>query len=169
MRSIDGRVVSLPRSALALTAIVALLGVALLAEVSVLFHESLDEGMTLASQRSLDLPALTPFGTWPDASAVTADGRALFAPKIAAVPVAPPEPAPPKQPKEQLSLMAIVIGPGGKFALLRSEQSQTVQQVQEGGIVGGWTLAAVDDNRVTLEDGGQQAVLYLPDTAPANP
>jgi hypothetical protein len=157
------------RSVLALAAIVMVLGAALLAEAAVLLEDSRTELTASASQRVLDLPELSPAAAWPDASKIEADGRTLFAPKIAAVPVAPPEPAPPEQPKEQLSLIAIVIGPGGKFALLRSEQSQAVQQVQEGGIVGGWNLAAVEDNRVILEDGGQRSVLYLPDTSPENP
>lgn len=157
------------RSAVALAAIVMVLGAALLAEAAVLFDNSWSEPMTSASQRALDFPELSPAATWPDASKIPADGRTLFAPKVVAVPVALPEPAAPEQPKEQLSLMAIVIGPGGRFALLRAEQSQAVQQVQEGGSVGGWTLAAVEDNRVILEDGGQQSVLYLPDTSPENP
>jgi hypothetical protein len=169
MRSIDGRRLSIRRSALALAAIVMVLGAALLAEAAVLFDDSWSEPMTAASRRALDLPELSSSAAWPDASKIAADGRTLFAPKIAAVPVAPPEPAPPEQPKEQLSLIAIVIGPGGRFALLRAEQSQAVQQVQEGGSVGGWNLAAVEDNRVILEDGGQQSVLYLPDTSPENP
>jgi hypothetical protein len=169
MRSIDGRLLSTGRLALAVAAIVMLLGAALLAEAAVLFDGSETDPMTSASQRALDLPELSPASTWPDASKISADGRTLFAPKIAALPVAPPEPAPPEQPKEQLSLIAIVIGPGGRFALLRAEQSQAVQQVQEGGSVGGWNLAAVEDNRVILEDGGQQSVLYLPDTSPENP
>ena len=155
------------RSALALSAIVMVLGAALLAEAAVLFDDSWAEPMTSASQRALDFPELSPAATWPDASKISAGGRTLFAPKVAAVPVAAP--APPEQPKEQLSLIAIVIGPGGRFALLRAEQSQAVQQVQEGGFVGGWNLAAVEDNRVILEDGGQQTVLYLPDTSPENP
>lgn len=157
------------RLALALAAIVILLGVVLLAEAAVLFDDSGTDPMTPASQRALDLPQLSFAPTWPDASKISADGRTLFAPKVAAVPVAPPEPAPPEQPKGQLSLVAIVIGPGGRFALLRAEQSQAVQQVQEGSIVGGWNLAAVEDNRVILEDGGQRTILYLPDTSPENP
>lgn len=169
MRSIDGRVLSTGRLALAVAALVMLLGVALMAESAVLFDSSWSEPMTSASQRALDFPELSPAATWPDASKIPADGRTLFAPKVVAVPVAAPEPAPPEQPKEQLSLIAVVIGPGGRFALLRPEQSQAVQQVQEGGIVGGWNLAAVEDNRVILEDGGQRTVLYLPDSSPENP
>lgn len=169
MRSIDGRLLSIPRSALALAAIVVLLGAVLLAQAAALFDDSQVEAMTSGSQRALDLPELASATAWPDAAKIAADGRTLFAPKVAAVPAPPPEPAPPEQPKEQLSLIAVVIGPGGRFALLRSEQSQAVQQVQEGSIVGGWNLAAVEDNRVILEDGGQQTVLYLPDTSPENP
>ena len=119
MRSIDGRLLSMGRSALALAAIVMVLGAGLLAESAVLFDDSRTESMTSASQRALDFPELSPAATWPDASKISADGRTLFAPKVAAQPVAPPEPAPPEQPKEQLSLIAIVIGPGGRFALLR--------------------------------------------------
>lgn len=159
----------MPRAALALVAIVVLLAAALLAEISVLFDDSRPEPMTSASQRTLDVPELSPASTWPDASKISSDGRTLFAPKVAAILAAPPEPALPEQPKEQLSLIAVVIGPGGRFALLRAEQSQAVQQVQEGSVVGGWKLAAVEDNRVVLEDGGQRAVLYLPDTSPENP
>ena len=169
MQSIDGRLLSIRRSAFALAAIVVLLGAVLLAQATILFDDDRAEAMTPASQRALDLPEVASDVAWPDVGSITADGRTLLAPNVAAIPVVAPEPAPPEQPKEQLTLIAIVIGPGGRFALLRSEQSQALQQVQEGGNVGGWSLAAVEDNRVILEDEGQQTVLYLPDTSPENP
>jgi len=169
MRSIDGRVLSARRSALVLAAITLFLAAVLLAQATFLFGDGQPEKISRDSQRALDIPALAAVATWPDASTTAVEGRALFAPKIAAVAPPPVEAAPPEQPREQLFLIAVVIEPAGKFALLRTQQSEDVRKVEEGGTVGGWSLAAVEANRVILEDAGQQIALYLPDTAPEAP
>lgn len=144
----------------------------LVAQASSLVDDREADGATSGTQRALDMPELKTAAIWPDASKIAADGHSLFLSKITAVPppAAPVEPPQPEQPPpEPLALVAVLIAPAGKFALLRAQQSQELAQVQEGAAIGGWNLAAVEANRVILEHGGQQTTLYLPDTMPDNP
>jgi hypothetical protein len=170
MRSTDGRILSTGRLALALAAVVLLFVAILVAQASLLFGEDQTDGMTGGTQRAFDVPELATAATWPNSSEIAADGRSLFVPKVAATPqaAAPVEPQP-EETQEQLGLVAVLIAPSGKFALLRAQQSQEIQQIKEGGAVGGWNLAAVEANRVILKHGDRQTILYLPDTIPENP
>lgn len=154
-----------------LGAIALLLAGILVAQTNLLLGGGWSGGMTRDTQRAFDMPELATAAIWPDPTKITNDGRSLFVPKIAAAPpaAAPADPPPPEVTQEQLALVAIVIAPAGKFALLRAQQSQELKQVEEGSIVGGWNLAAVEANRVILEHGDQRSILYLPDTIPENP
>lgn len=171
MRSTDGRLLSLGRLAAALAGATVFLGMLLAAQIDILFSERPATEAPAGNQRTIDMPALNVSMAWPDASGVPGDGRSLFLSNaLAEVQVAAPiEPPPPEQPQEQLSLVAVLIAPTGKFALLRSQQSQELRQVEEGADMAGWTLATVEANRVILEHRGQQTILYLPDTIPDSP
>jgi hypothetical protein len=171
MRTTDGRILSLRRLAAVLAALSALLAVILVAEIDLLFPEQEAAQAGAGAQRSIDLPELKTAALWPDVGQVSMDGRSLFLSKVAAQPAAPPlaEPQQPEPPQEQFALVAIVIAPNGRFALLRSQLSQELRQIQEGATVGNWSLAAVETDRVILEHGGRETILYLPDTIPPNP
>jgi hypothetical protein len=169
MLSTEGRILSVRRSALVLAAAALLMAAALSIEVTLVFDEDQAHEASSGSHRSFEVPDLPPPVIWPDASKIVGDGRTLFMPKAGAAPIPPPPEPPPAQPQEQFSLVAILIAPAGKFVLLRGQQTQGLQQAQEGSMVGSWNLAVVEANRVILERASQRTILYLPDTVPENP
>ncbi len=67
---------------------------------------------------------------------------------------APPAPAEPKTPLNA-KLMGVILTPGAKVALLVDEKGK-YKRARKNTVIDGWKLVEIKDDRVTLEQAGEQ-------------
>jgi hypothetical protein len=60
-----------------------------------------------------------------------------------------------------VDLVGVVIWPSQRLALVRTKESDSVQQVPEGGAVSGWTIVTIEPGRVVLRQGDSEQELRL--------
>lgn len=109
----------------------------------------------------------------PLASFSAIDARPLFAPDRKALPP-PEEQTATLAPPTQLSLIGVIIDKTHRLALIRSPSASIEVSVSVGESIEGWTVAAVEPDRVVLRSGGTDYALDLfakraPGSAPPIP
>ncbi len=77
---------------------------------------------------------------------------------VATTPAPPPPPPPPVPPPEiNMTLVGIMIGDKGRFALVRPAGSQTVTTLAQGQEIGGWRVFLILPDRIVLRAGATEA------------
>jgi hypothetical protein len=85
----------------------------------------------------------------------------------APAPAPPPPPAPP--PQINLTLVGIMIGDEGRYALVRSAGSQTVTTLAEGQEIGGWQVYLILPDRIVLRVANIETEIMFPVLSPSQP
>jgi hypothetical protein len=91
------------------------------------------------------------------------------APSAAAAPAPTPQPSPAPPPEIAVTLVGIMIGDKGRFALVRPAGSQTVTMLAQGGEIGGWRVFLILPDRIVLRAGATEAEVAFPVLTPNQP
>jgi len=92
------------------------------------------------------------------------------APPAAAAAVPPPPPPPPAPPPQlNMTLVGVMIGGEGRYALVRLGSAPTVTTVRQGEEISGWRVFLILPDRVVLRAGATEAEVAFPVLAPNQP
>jgi type II secretory pathway component PulC len=81
---------------------------------------------------------------------------------VPAVPPAPPQPPPAPPPPVNLTLVGIMIGAEGRYAVVRAGGSQIVTTLAEGQEIGGWTVFLILPDRIVLRVASVETEITFP-------
>jgi len=91
------------------------------------------------------------------------------APSVAVTPAPPPLPPPAPPPQINVTLVGIMIGDAGRFALVRAAGSQTVTTLAQGEEISGWRVFLILPDRIVLRVGTTETEVAFPVLAPDQP
>lgn len=171
MTADDGRALSLRRLALLLGGVCSLVLLGVYVEAKHLFADPAGPDATSGRTVELELPQIPRYVPWPAFDASRDAGIGLFAMPARAVQAPAQTQTPPDAPaiEAPMDLVAVLVRPDERRALVRIGTDKKVVPVIAGTLVAGWKVIAIETDQVTLERGSARKALYLSDVTPTAP